>query len=385
MPDRFGEPERDSEYPEYSEPEGNGTDRFARPDAASGKRGWRIRDSRARSADAALPPPPVTPPPVTPPPVTPPASASAPADAAPENPFGTPPPEGTPRPKKRRKRRQPRANPNHVPANGYLAGAESQPTPGLHQRVRSALMGIGIVLLLILVATLVRQCSSGSGTASPGPGTGGNPPAVPAPGVSPAPANPTSLDEAIVEFDEFTVRGNSDRTFPLPDGITNGVIDVTYNGSSYIDVTAYDQRGNYHGAITWGLPTQGRFTSTSIFGDYDYDGDYAADIEVRASGDWQLTIRPLSTLEVLPDTYSQDGESQAAFLYDGPGESVEIVLDAEPEAYVYFRLDQATLIDFPESIVNLTRPATITTTLDPGPNIVVIDPGGASSWSITKK
>ncbi len=388
MPERFGEPEHDSEYPEYSGAEGDGTDRFARPGKEPRTRGWRMKDSRVRShtpEPSATPSPPLTSPFTAPQPdPAPRAEAESPASpygAPPENPFGTPPTDrtATRTQKQKRKPRPARVNPDHVPANGYLAGAASRPAAVIKRRVSNALIGIGIVLVLILVSTLIRQCSSGGASANPGPGTGGGQPVVP------APADPTSLEEAIVEFDEFTVRGNSDHTFPLPDGVTNGVIDITYNGSGYIDVTANDQRGKYHETITWGSSSSGQFTATSMFGGYDYDGDYAAEIEVSARGDWQLTIRPLSTLAELPDTYSQDGESQAAFFYDGPGETVEIVLDAEPESYLYFRLDQATLIEYPENIVRLTRPATITTTLDPGPNIVVINPDGASSWSITKK
>ena len=106
---------------------------------------------------------------------------------------------------------------------------------------------------------------------------------------------------------------------------------------------------------------------------------------MTARGDWELTFRPLTTLEELPDSYSQDGDLPAVFYYTGPGDRIEIVFEADPERTPNFTVNQDSLIDFPERIATIDRTGTVTTTLIPGPNLVVIDPSGASSWSITKK
>lgn len=259
------------------------------------------------------------------------------------------------------------------------------PSPGITPRARRALIGIGIVLVLVLLSILIRQCSSGGTSVDPSPGSSESPAAVPSPGVTPASADPATFEEAAVQFDVFTVQGNGIRTFPLPAGITNGVIDITYTGSNALRVTTNDQSGRYHEGIVFVATTTGAFTATSIFGAYDHDGDYPAAIEVQANGDWQLTFRPLTTLEELPDSYSQDGELPAVFYYTGPGDEIEIVFEEDSDETPNFTVNQETLVDFPERIAAAERTGTITATLIPGPNIVVIDPSGASSWSITKK
>ena len=360
MPNDFSEQERDSEYPEYSEAEGNGTDRFARPRDSSDQIPRPVNDSPApqNSAPHTVP------------------GAGEPPPAGPES---APPAAGNPF----------EAHTVAATITEWFARKPSPPPSRLRRvvtQIQWVLMVIGFFVIVVAVSVVWRILAA---PVDPppvsAPGTSTTQPSAPSTHVTPAPANPTTFEDAIVQFDEFTVRGNGDRTFPLPAGITNGVIDITNNSSSFVSILAINQNGEHFESVAWGYSSSDQYTATANFGTYNRDGDYAAQIKVTARGDWELTFRPLTTLEELPDSYSQDGDLPAVFYYTGPGDRIEIVFEADPERTPNITVNQDSLIDFPERIATIDRTGTVTTTLIPGPNLVVIDPSGASSWSITKK
>lgn len=379
MSESFGPLDQNPEYPDYSAPTGDGgTDRFAPPGAQTSSRGWRNRNSRKVETPTQAPS-------VSPAPPMNASSTPAPPYAAPEQRAVAP---GQPIP--------PPDLYGMPPANPYAApGGPGFPPPRKSNGVRNVVIGVIVAIAVLAIIGVLASIFSDSDpidpnspspisspNASPSPGGTSS---SPSPNVSPAPADPVSFDDAIVEFDEFTVRGNGDETFDLPDGVTNGVVEIVYNGSRYFDLTSLDASGNYYEGIFWTYTSSSPVRVTTIFGGYRYGDEIPTQMDVDAYGDWQITFRPLSTLEPLPDTYEQDGEAPVAFYYEGPGENVEIVFEVESDSYAYFRVKQEVLLDYTPDVISLNRSATVETSLDPGPSIIVIDPSGAASWSITRK
>ncbi|SNU01164.1 hypothetical protein SAMN06298212_10775 [Ruaniaceae bacterium KH17] len=411
MPEPFGPLDDNPEYPGYSAAAGEGgSNRFA-PPSDTRRGGWRNRNKRKVRVESPTKAPSVTPaPPLqassTPsPPYTPPSSSPLPENpygtppenpygAPPENPYGAPPVSDATRPKKTKRPKRHSDN-DYVPPGGLLAGTGPGPKAKPARSVGFSL-GIGIVALIVLavlIAAIVLGTNNRTGGTSGGGGTssggGGAPaPVVPVnPNVQP-PANPDpqSFEEALVEFDEFTVRGTGDRTFTLPDGVTNGMIEIAYNGTRFISVATLDRHDDTHDYLYWTYNSGGgAIRSSVVFGRYDYDGEVPTQVEVEADGDWQLTFRPISALEQLPDFYEGTSGAPMVFYYDGPGEVIEITFEVADGEYGYFSVDQVPLVEYEENIVRLTRDATVTLSLDPGPNVVSIEPDGASYWSITKK
>lgn len=400
------------EYPDYSQSSGNGDSRFARP--SPGEQPKPKRGRRRKKADPAQPIVPTVTPidtsamPDLVPPGPAPQAPSAEQASAPENPYavspanmyGADPATSTAQSAPSSTTSSSSSN-DYVNPGGLLAPGQSSDgtIPGSQTGSKSSRRPFIVVLVVIVIAAalagigaLVGNDSSPSGSGSgsgtsPNTGSGSNPTAAPSTNVTPAPDDPQSFEEAIVEFDEFTVRGSGDREFELPEGVTNGMIEVSYNGSNYFSLYANDQTGRTHDNIMWGRSDSGSIRTNVIFGTYDYDGDWAETIEVSVSDgdDWQLTFKPITDLDELPDSHTGDDEWPISFLYNGPGETFEFTFDAEEEDYLYFTVDQDSFIDFSENIVRMRRPATVIVEIDPGPNVVTIDPGGASSWSFEKQ
>lgn len=121
------------------------------------------------------------------------------------------------------------------------------------------------------------------------------------------------------------------------------------------------------------------------FGVYYYGGNVES-ISVQTTGDWQLTFRPLTDLEPLPDFYEQQSPAPTTFFYDGPGGEIEVFAEEDDDPrWMRFTLTQNPLLELDTDITRIERTSTVSTYLDPGPSVIVVDPYATSIWSISTK
>lgn len=421
LPEGLGTPADNPEYPTYSEANGTGQQRFSPASAApsKAKRSWLNRASKEKKRSTASgsrhgSAPGST---GTSAASAPSASSSAQGSAAPASgasaddfynaatrwstptdkgyqasgssfgssaaPQGTSPAPAGASPGAVGKDRGPWATPGSDPA-GSSTFSPSTSGPGGTTKKMSVkgrlLLSAILVAVVVIVAVAWSLATNGDGI----PGGANSPVQTPQPGgtVTPPAPDPTTFEEALSEFDEFTVTGTGDQTIRLPDGVVNGVLDIQVNGHGTFYVDAYSQSGDRAGSIVthYGPGLRGTYT----FGVTGY-GDPPAYLEIDTDNPWQIIVRSIASLEELPEEISGDGTTAAVYLYSGDGDEVEIFMDAEADDYPYFKVTQADLIDYPVDITRLNRPSTVTTDLDPGPTVILVEPSGSSKWSLTKK
>jgi hypothetical protein len=135
----------------------------------------------------------------------------------------------------------------------------------------------------------------------------------PEPEPEPEPAGPQFED--LGDFSVLNVSGTGSDVFNVPSEIVYGAIEVTHSGSSNFVIEGLDANnettelfvneiGNYEGTVGYGLGARAETTQISI----------------DADGDWDLSLKPLYTQPVLPES----GTGSGVYLFDGPPPVFEI-------------------------------------------------------------
>jgi hypothetical protein len=184
-----------------------------------------------------------------------------------------------------------------------------------------------LILMVVVLVTLACQSSTPTAvftsapaekaaqpthtlapTDTPGPTNTSAPTNTPAPTRTPRPTStpkPTLTPTPVPSPLEFT--GSGDQIVEVDKGDWPGTIHCVYNGGSNFVVINHDADGN---TIDLLVNTIGKYEGTRILD--GREGDHTTRLEVKASGDWAITIYPLAPEYVrtmtVPGTYSSTGD-----------------------------------------------------------------------------
>ena len=174
-------------------------------------------------------------------------------------------------------------------------------------------------------------------------------------------------DSTYGSFDAETATGSGNDVVELPEGVTTAYVTVEDVSGEGVRTNGVDDAGEFTGSQVVSLPAGG--TGSGVVGVESYED--AAGIEVSASGEWEMTIAPISTAPALPDS----GTGPGSFLYEGPGGEATLSHDGESN-FIGLQYNGSS----PNLIVNEIGVYDGTGTLEPGPSLVTIAADG--SWEL---
>lgn len=145
------------------------------------------------------------------------------------------------------------------------------------------------------------------------------------------------IDQAFGTFTAVEKSGSGDSTISMPGGVSAAL--VTIDGGSSALVTAKDSEGRLAGIVT--TYSDGKVTDMVN----SFSGKDIANLEVKASGSWKITLSPVSSAPAVP-LPGQIGKG--IYIYDGPATTLNV--DAPGEGYVNVNFRPVTSDKFPDKL-----------------------------------
>jgi hypothetical protein len=179
--------------------------------------------------------------------------------------------------------------------------------------------------------------------------------------------------EAYPVFDPVEHSGSGDGVIDLPEGVTAAMVTASSTDDSHFSISALDANNESTGDLL--VNSIGAYEGTTALGMHELGGEPVR-LEVAAGGDWALTLAPLSTAPVLPESGKGDG----VFRYEGDAATWAITHEGENHFGVSYHTDA----DFEMALlVNETGAYEGEVAASAGPGLVTINADGA--WTITSK
>jgi hypothetical protein len=176
--------------------------------------------------------------------------------------------------------------------------------------------------------------------------------------------------ESFGTFETFTTEGSGNDTIELPDGAEAGLVTSTHDGEMNFIIAVLDADGEHTGddAVA---NTVGIFSGTAAYGLRSITEP--AQFEVRADGDWTITVAPLATAPLLEP--SSSGTGPAVLLYSGDAARLGLSHDGASTFQVSEYIDDTLSVQ-----LLLTRSGAIdeVTDIGSGPSLILIKADG--SW-----
>jgi hypothetical protein len=178
------------------------------------------------------------------------------------------------------------------------------------------------------------------------------------------------LAETYQTFDPVEFSGEGASVVDLPEGVTQGMVTVSHDGSEHFAVSALDANNESTGDLL--VNTTGSYEGVTALGVHEIGGD-AVRLDVDADGSWAITIAPFASAPALPESGSGDG----VFLYDGPAATWAITHDGSE----HFAVSAYTSAEFSMPLlVNETGAYEGSEAVTAGPALVVVQADG--NWTI---
>lgn len=174
-------------------------------------------------------------------------------------------------------------------------------------------------------------------------------------------------------FEPAEFSGGGDSVIDLPEGVHQGMVTVSHDGSEHFSVTALDANNESTGDLL--VNTTGSYAGTTGLGLHDI-GEDAVRLEIAADGAWTVTVAPFADAPALPESGTGDG----VFAFDGPAATWAITHDGTE----HFGVSAYTGADFEMPLlVNETGSYDGSEAAPAGPGIVVVTADG--NWTITRQ
>ncbi|KQO97682.1 hypothetical protein ASF30_14840 [Leifsonia sp. Leaf264] len=191
---------------------------------------------------------------------------------------------------------------------------------------------------------------------------------------SEAPAEETNTpqdwaDSTFGTFDPISQTGTGDSVIALPDA-TAAVVTATHDGSSNFAISVLDATNQSTGDLL--VNTIGAYSGTTAYG-FNAIAQ-GVNLEVKADGNWSITIAPISSAPAL----APSGAGDAVFLYDGEASTAAITHDGAANFVVSEETGDALSMGL---LVNEIGPYSGTVPLSGGPSVIDIRADG--NWTFT--
>lgn len=175
------------------------------------------------------------------------------------------------------------------------------------------------------------------------------------------------LDETYGTFDPVSHTGVGDSVIPLPAGAEGGLVNATHGGAANFSIQVID--ASNQPTLDLLVNTIGAYSGTSAWGLQLVPGSTGANLQVRADGNWTISMSPMSAAPELAESGTGDGVYQ----YSGQAANLALTHDGQSN----FQVSQYTSDVFPaSSLVNEIGPYTGTVAMREGPSIIAIRADG---------
>lgn len=249
---------------------------------------------------------------------------------------------------------------------------------GYAQHKKMAWMVMGAIIAFSLIASAFNGGSSGA-PADVAPSTAAEQSA--APESKPAAESPAEApveealsvqswaDENFGTFDAITQSGAGDNLVTLPEGVTAAMVTATHDGSMNFVVNALSVDNETTGDLL--VNTIGPYSGTTVYGFNAFSE--AATLQIKADGNWTITIAPLSAAPGLAPSGAGDG----VFLFDGAAGK----LTATHDGTMNFIVQEETNGAFSTGLlINDIGAYSGTVPLSSGPSVISVRADGA--WTL---
>ncbi|GAA1217799.1 TM2 domain-containing protein [Rhodoglobus aureus] len=176
-------------------------------------------------------------------------------------------------------------------------------------------------------------------------------------------------DDTFGTFDTITESGTGDNLITLPEGVKAGLVTATHDGASNFVVNALDASNAATGDLL--VNTIGVYDGISVYGFNSFSD--ATTLEVKADGNWTITIAPLSTAPALVASGAGDG----VYLFEGPAGKLTATHDGSSNFMVLEETGEAFSIGL---LVNDIGVYSGTVPLSAGPSVISVKADGA--WTL---
>jgi hypothetical protein len=175
--------------------------------------------------------------------------------------------------------------------------------------------------------------------------------------------------ETYQTFDPAEFSGEGASVIDLPEGVNQGMVTVTHDGSEHFAVTALDANNESTGDLL--VNTTGSYEGVTALGLHEL-GD-AVKLQIDADGAWTVAIAPFADAPALPES----GAGHGVFLYDGPAATWAITHDGSEHFAVSVYTSEAFSMPL---LVNETGAYDGSEAVTAGPALIVVQADG--NWTI---
>jgi PASTA domain len=254
-----------------------------------------------------------------------------------------------------------------APGSDWIVTNQS---PGAASRAKT-----GTVVVFVATKPLASPkplASTKPASAVPKVGAPPAPTSAPRASAKPVPTVPT-VDYYLKTYGSFapkTAVGLGNATVSLPSGAKDGIVSISYGGSSAFSIQSLDSKNQPTRDVL--ANSNGSYSGTRVFGLDAGTGASLATLRVSTSGPWSITISPLSAAAALPSSGSGDG----VFRYDGGARTWAVASTSVHEFFLAQYVGSA--VTTPG--VNTNGAYAGKVPMQAGPSIVVIESDG--TWTI---
>jgi hypothetical protein len=259
-----------------------------------------------------------------------------------------------------------------------LTGAQKDkqglPLAGYEQHKKIAWIVTGIVILLSIITGSVNGGNAVNQSAdAPSTSTeqSTDPDTEP---VAEEPAQETDTvqswaDDTYGTFDTVTQSGTGDNLITLPEGAKAGIVTATHDGGSNFVINGLDASNASTGDLL--VNTIGAYSGISVYGFNSFTD--ATTLEVKADGNWTITITPISTAPALVASGTGDG----VYLFDGPAGKLTATHDGSSNFVVLEETGETFSLGL---LVNEIGTYSGTVPLSSGPSVISVQADG--NWTL---
>ena len=259
-----------------------------------------------------------------------------------------------------------------------LTGAQKDkqglPLAGYEQHKKIAWIVTGIVILLSIITggvnggNAVNQSADAPSTSTEQSTDSDTEP------VAEEPAEETTTvqswaDDTFGTFDTVTQSGTGDNLITLPEGAKAGIVTATHDGGSNFVINGLDASNASTGDLL--VNTIGAYSGISVYGFNSFTD--ATTLEVKADGNWTITITPISTAPALVASGTGDG----VYLFDGPAGKLTATHDGSSNFVVLEETGETFSVGL---LVNEIGTYSGTVPLSSGPSVISVQADG--NWTL---
>lgn len=243
---------------------------------------------------------------------------------------------------------------------------------GYNQHKKIAWIVMGAIVALSLITSALNGGSADSTPVDSGEPSTEQSADIEAPAEDPVEEIETVhswADESFGTFETITQSGTGDNLVTLPQGVKAGIVTATHDGGSNFVINALNASNDATGDLL--VNTIGAYNGINVYGFNSFSE--ATTLEIKADGNWSISIAPISTAPALVTSGAGDG----VYLFDGPSGKLTATHDGSSNFVLFEETSETFSMGL---LVNEIGAYSGTVPLSAGPSVITVKADGA--WTL---